>query len=182
VKRRYTIRAHRPDTGEADLDVVLHGAGPGARWGAEAARGERVQFQGPRGKLELRPASSHLLVGDESALPAIASIAEALPAGELAMAVVEIDGPADEVPLPGGSAASWVHRGDAAPGDAALLAGVLRELELPADLRAYLLGETRAMVELRALLEGRGVAHDAIFVKGYWNRGRPDRLAGRPPA
>ncbi len=48
--------------------------------------------------------------------------------------------------------------------------------------RAYLLGETRAMVALRALLEERGVPHDAIFVKGYWNLGRPDRLAGRAPS
>jgi hypothetical protein len=37
------------------------------------------------------------------------------------------------------------------------------------------------MVALRPLVEGRGIAHDAVFVKGYWNRGRPDRLAGRRP-
>ena len=45
----------------------------------------------------------------------------------------------------------------------------------------YLLGETRSMVALRALLEARGLAHEAIFVKGYWNIGRPDRIAGRRP-
>jgi NADPH-dependent ferric siderophore reductase len=43
------------------------------------------------------------------------------------------------------------------------------------------MGETRAMVTLRVALERRGVAHEAIFVKGYWNLGRPDRLAGRAP-
>jgi hypothetical protein len=37
------------------------------------------------------------------------------------------------------------------------------------------------MVALRPVVEGRGIAHDAVFLKGYWNRGRPDRLAGRPP-
>jgi len=36
-------------------------------------------------------------------------------------------------------------------------------------------------VALRALVEQRGLAHDAIFVKGYWNLGRPDRIAGRTP-
>jgi NADPH-dependent ferric siderophore reductase len=35
---------------------------------------------------------------------------------------------------------------------------------------------------LRSLLEARGMEHDAMFVKGYWNLGRPDRIAGRPPA
>ena len=45
----------------------------------------------------------------------------------------------------------------------------------------YLMGETRAMVALRNVLEQRGFAHEDIFVKGYWNLGRPDRLAGRSP-
>jgi NADPH-dependent ferric siderophore reductase len=44
-----------------------------------------------------------------------------------------------------------------------------------------LLGETRSMVALRSLLEERGVPHDAIFVKGYWNIARPDRIAGKAP-
>jgi NADPH-dependent ferric siderophore reductase len=38
------------------------------------------------------------------------------------------------------------------------------------------------MVTLRTVVEQRGIAHDAIFVKGYWNIGRPDRIAGRAPA
>jgi NADPH-dependent ferric siderophore reductase len=44
------------------------------------------------------------------------------------------------------------------------------------------MGETRSMVALRAVLEARGIAHEAIFVKGYWNVGRPDRIQGRSPA
>ncbi len=38
------------------------------------------------------------------------------------------------------------------------------------------------MVVLRGVLETRGIAHDAVFVKGYWNVGRPDRIAGRSPS
>ena len=77
MKRRYTIRHARPDAGELDLDVLLHGDGPGSRWGATAADGDEIAFQGPRGKLVLTDADWHLLCGDESALPAIAAIAEA---------------------------------------------------------------------------------------------------------
>ena len=75
-----------------------------------------------------------------------------------------------------------MHRGAQPPGGAELLLAARRGTD-PVDprARAYLLGETRAMVALRAHLEERGVAHDAIFVKGYWNLGRPDRLAGRAP-
>ena len=38
------------------------------------------------------------------------------------------------------------------------------------------------MVTLRSVLEQRGIDHDAVFVKGYWNIGRPDRIAGRAPS
>ena len=180
VKRRYTIRHARPESGELDLDVLLHGTGPGAQWGAAAAPGDEVSFQGPRGKLELRSARCHLLIGDESALPAIAAICEALPEAEPATALIEVQDASDELPVR--AETRWVHRGNTAPGGADLLAEALADVDLIENTHAYLLGETRAMVALRGLLEQRGIAHEAIFVKGYWNLGRPDRLAGRAPS
>lgn len=181
IKRRYTIRHARPATGELDLDVLLHGSGPGSHWAATARAGDEVEFQGPRGKLELRSAPWHLLAGDESALPAIAAICEAFPPEERATAVVEVRDRGDELSL--AAYTHWLHRGDAAAGTPDLLVRAVDQLELPAgNGRAYLMGETRAMVSLRGVLEARGVAHDAIFVKGYWNLGRPDRLAGRAPS
>jgi NADPH-dependent ferric siderophore reductase len=179
VKRRYTIRHARPAAGELDLDVLMHGDGPGARWGAAAQPGDVVEFQGPRGKLELRSASWHLLVGDESALPAIAGICEALAGREPAVAVIEVQDAADQLPV--AADVRWVHRGSAPAGGVDLLGNALDGLKAPVGAHAYLMGETRAMVALRSIVEARGVAHDAIFVKGYWNLGRPDRLAGRAP-
>ena len=181
VKRRYTIRHARPELGELDRDVLLHGAGAGSQWGESAAPGDAVEFQGPRGKLELHRAPWHVLCGDESALPAIASIAESLPAGERAVACIEVEGPADELPV--AAEVTWVHRGTHPPGTPDLLVPAAAQLQLPfADARAYLMGETRSMVALRGLFEDRGVPHEAVFVKGYWNLGRPDRIAGRLPA
>lgn len=181
VKRRYTIRRTRPEHGELDLDVALHGAGtgagplyggPGAQWGARAAPGDPISFQGPRGKLELRSAATHLLIGDESALPAIASITEALADDERAIAVVEIADAAEEQPLPCANVLCWVHRDGAPPGTPDHLLPVVAEIlgEIPVDgTRGYLMGETRTMVALRAVLESHGLDHDAIFLKGYWN-------------
>lgn len=181
VKRRYTIRHARPDTGELDLDVLLHGDSPGSRWGASASPGDAVEFQGPRGKLELRSASWHLLAGDESALPAIAAICAALPPGEDAHAFVEVQDGADELPIDGVDV-RWVHRGASAPGAPGPLLAAVSDFPLPAGAgRAYLMGETRSMVALRALVEQRGLDHDSVFVKGYWNLARPDRIAGRAP-
>lgn len=182
VKRRYTIRHARADTGELDLDVVLHGPGPGATWGASAQPGDTVEFQGPRGKLELTAADWHLLAGDESALPAIAAVCESLPAHETALAVIEVGDDSDELPLPPSTQVRWVHRRGAAIGTPTLLHAAIDALVTPPGSgHAYLMGETRSMVALRAVLEARGVAHEAIFVKGYWNIGRPDRIEGRSP-
>jgi NADPH-dependent ferric siderophore reductase len=183
VKRRYTIRHARPDTGELDLDVLLHGDGPGATWGASARPGDAVEFQGPRGKLELAPADWHLLAGDESALPAIAAVCEALPATEQALAFIEVGDESDELAMPSSAQVHWVHRRGADVGTPTLLRAAIDAVPTPSGSgHGYLMGETRSMVALRALLEARGVAHEAIFVKGYWNIGRPDRVEGRSPS
>lgn len=180
VKRRYTIRTARPDAGEHDLDVLLHGAGAGAAWGASARPGDEVRFQGPRGKLELRHAPWHVLCGDESALPAIAAITEALPEDEQSVAVVEVRDASDELPVAG--QVRWVHRHDRPPGTPDLLLAEAEQIKVPYDwAQYYLMGETRTMVALRALFEARGALHDSIFVKGYWNLGRPDRIRGTRP-
>lgn len=182
VKRRYTIRDSRPGSGELALDVLLHGDGPGAAWGATAAAGDSVEFQGPRGKLELSAADWHVLAGDESALPAIAAICEALPASERALALIEVGDASDELPLNATAEVHWVHRGHAPIGTPGLLAAAIDALPTPpGEGHGYLMGETRSMVALRSVLEARGLAHEAIFVKGYWNIGRPDRIAGRSP-
>ena len=182
VKRRYTIRAARPDTGELDLDVLLHGDWPGSAWGATARPGDPVSFQGPRGKLVLTRADWHLLVGDESALPAIAAICAALPPDERAIAVIEVQDAGDELPIERAQV-QWVHRGAAPPGTPDHLVPAVEALPWPSGTgHGYLLGETRSMVALRAVLEARGLPHEAIFVKGYWNIGRPDRVVGRTPS
>ena len=180
VKRRYTIRHARPDAGEADLDVLLHGSGAGSSWGEHAAPGDPLQFQGPRGKLEMRHAAHHVLCGDESALPAIAAITEALPADETAIAVIEVRDRADELPVR--ADVRWVHRRHHLPGTPDLLVAEAAKVEVPfAWAQFYLLGETRSMVALRALFEEHGALHDSIFLKGYWNIGRPDRMRGTTP-
>jgi NADPH-dependent ferric siderophore reductase len=180
VKRRYTIRHARAEAGELDLDVLLHGQWPGSSWGATAAVGDGIRFQGPRGKLELTSADWHLLVGDESALPAIAAVCEALPADEPALAVVEVQDATDELPVCADT--RWLHRGTRPPGTPDLLVPAVQSLALPTGRgHGYLMGETRSMVALRAVLEARGLAHESIFVKGYWNLARPDRIAGRSP-
>ena len=179
VKRRYTIRHSRSGLGEFDLDALLHGTAhsPGARWAATAQPGDAIAFVGPRGRLELTDAEWHLFVGDESALPAIAELVEALPHEQAAIAMLEVGDASDELPLcrPHGGALEthWIHRRRFQPGRPELLSFALAGLSSrPGTGHGYLLGESRAMVALRPRLRGLGLEDSAIYLKGYWNLGR----------
>jgi NADPH-dependent ferric siderophore reductase len=172
LRRRYTIRHARPDLGEWDLDVLLHGIGPGSAWAASAEPGQPVDFFAPRGRITLAEADWHLLVGDESALPAIAALAEALPAGTPAIAVIEVDGPEDELPI-AAAEVHWCHRRPLHPGTPDLLVPAVSALPTPAGRgQAYLLGESRTVVALRAAAAGHGIGVANSYVKGYWNHAR----------
>ncbi len=176
VKRRYTIRHFRPESAEIDVDALLHGhaRSPGAQWAATAAPGDPIQFFGPRGKLELRDADWHLFVGDESAVPAVEALIEALPPGQSVVALIEVGDPSDEMPVKGET--SWLHRGDQPPGSPDLLGAAIDTLATPPGRgRGYLLGESRVVAALRARMHAHGLANEDLYVKGYWNVGRPGR-------
>lgn len=87
--RTYTIRALRLQPAELDVDFVLHGVnGPASAWATHAQPGDRLQmvvpnkaYSGDPGGYEWLPPTGIrkvLLMGDETALPAIAGILEAL--------------------------------------------------------------------------------------------------------
>jgi NADPH-dependent ferric siderophore reductase len=170
VKRRYTIRHARPDSGEIDIDVLIHhGTGPGSRWAADAPIGSAAEISGPRGKLELRAADWHLFVGDEAALPAVAALTEALGPTASAIVLAEVDSEEDQVPLATASV-RWLARRGGPPGTPGLLTDALDTLVAPAGQgQAYLLGESRAMRAVREHLGAHGVTPERTFVKGYWN-------------
>jgi NADPH-dependent ferric siderophore reductase len=183
VKRRYTIRYARPEVGEVDIDALIHPHGPGGRWAGAVAAGDEIEFYGPRGHLELRPAQWHLFIGDEAGLPAIAALVEALGAlGSSATVLAEVTGTTDEIDElnRGPATVTWLHRGDQAPGEATRFVDALVALAPRADGRAYLLGESRAMVALRPALGALGLTADRSYVKGYWNRGRLNRPQSTP--
>lgn len=175
--RAYTVRAFDADAGELTVDVVYHGdeglAGP---WVATLRPGDPVHFTGPGGAYAPSPdADWHLLVGDESALPAIAVALERLPAGAPATVLVEISGPAEEQPLPspGQVRLTWLHRDDR-PVGAALVAAV-RALDFPPGVHAFVHGEATFVRELRRLLRvERKVPRERLSISGYWRRGVDD--------
>ncbi|WP_328343900.1 siderophore-interacting protein [Micromonospora sp. NBC_00421] len=176
--RAYTVRAWDASAGELTVDVVHHGdeglAGP---WAAGLRPGDEVLFTGPGGAYAPDPTADwHLLVGDESALPAIAAALERLPEGAPAVVLVEIADRAEEQPLrsPGAVALTWLHRGDRPVGEA--LVEAVRALEFPPGrVHAFVHGEATFVKELRRLLRvERSVPREALSISGYWRQGLDD--------
>ena len=172
VTRTYTVRAWDPDARELALDFVLHGdSGLAAQWALHARPGDELHFGGPGGAYRPDPdAGWHLLAGDESALPAIATALERIPAGAEFAAFVEIGDPADEQDVPG---ITWLHRG-AAPIGSALVPAVL-DLKFADDAHAFVHGEAGFVRELRRYLRvERSVPRERLSVSGYWRLGHDE--------
>jgi len=128
--RTYTVRAVRPELAEVDVDMVLHGvSGPASRWAVEAGPGSQAILLGPNadhdgahGGIDFHPpahADCLLLGGDETAVPAIASILSRLPADTVGEALLEVPAGDDMLDLvaPAGMRVTWLARDGAVHGD-----------------------------------------------------------------
>ena len=169
VRRDYTPRHHGAARRELTLDFVLHGEGPAATWAAQAAPGQQVTIAGPRGSFIIPlDYDWHLLVGDETALPAIARRLEELPASTRAIAIAQVADAADRRELRSAAAlqVSWVS-------DTAALLDSLRALQLPpGDGYAWCAAEAKVSAEARGVLvQDKGHDRHAIRAAAYWKHG-----------
>ena len=175
VSRDYTPRRYDAAAQELDIDFSLHGEGPAARWAAAARPGQRLAIGGPRGSFVVSGDFDwYLLVGDETALPAIARRLEELPAAARAFVIAEVDDAANELPLHSAATLQvrWVHRDGAAAGSDALLSAALSGFSPPAGTGyTWVAAESNVARSLRTQLLARG--HDKRWLKaaGYWKRG-----------
>lgn len=173
--RTYTVRGFDPEARELVLDFVHHGdrglAGP---WAARLTEGDEVLLVGPGGGYApSADADWHLLVGDESALPAIGNALEAMPDGADARVFVLVEDENEHLPLVTKADAQvrWLHRSRSDD-----LVAAVRELEFPAgDVHAFVHGEAGFVRDLRRYLLGeRGVDRERVSISGYWRRGADD--------
>jgi NADPH-dependent ferric siderophore reductase len=184
VRRRYTIRSLDRADQLLTLNIVRHDDGPGERWVQKVKPGDRIEGIGPRGKITTRPdADWHLLMGDESAMPAILAMTESLPGDAQATLVIEVPVPEDEQELlaPARTRLSWLHRLGRPAGDPDGLAAEAADIELPAGHgHAYLFGEAAVVLKLREILASRGLGQEQMSPKAYWGRGRGNAGHGEP--
>lgn len=177
--RRESIRRWDADAREVTIDLVTHGdSGFAGRFAAYAKPGDRLQMAGPSGGYAPNPdADWHLLIGDESALPAVGAALDAMPPGAPVLVVAVVDGPEDEFELTtvGNPEIVWVHRqGHVDEADA--LVKVVADLTFPTGVpHAFVHGEAGEVRAVRKhLIADRGVPRDGQSISPYWRREHTD--------
>lgn len=184
VVRNYTIREYRPagsgffgDTAEIDIDFAFHGdIGPASAWADAASSGDKVALLDEGCIYNPTPDCTwQLLVGDESALPAIAGILETADADLRAEVFIEIPNTEDKQDLPQLAHVNvhWIIREDTdtKPGTLALEAVRVAELP-PGPSYTFVAGEQALTTGLRRhLVNDRKFPKTDITFTGFWRDG-----------
>ncbi len=176
VMRDYTPRRFDPKTATLTIDFALHQAGPATSWASRASPGDTIEIGGPRKSNVLADDFDwYLLVGDETALPAIGRRVEELRAGVRVITLVVVETiaerqtfttSADWTPL-------WIPRAGLTEDDGTLLHLALADHEaLPGDGYIWIAAEASVARSLRALVsEDWGHPREWTKSSGYWVRG-----------
>lgn len=178
VLRTYTVRAHDPATGDLTLDILLHeGAGAAHDWALNLTPGQAFGILGPGGKW--RPQADHtrfLLIGDASALPAIARALEEAPRAAHLEVFLEVEDASLRAVLPEhpGAEVMWVDPAGALPGSR-LVAAVREAHPQTEGTAVFLHGNAEMVRDLRRTLLGEwGLDRGALSASGYWRHGCTD--------
>lgn len=177
--RDYTPRHYDNEKKTLTLDFVLHGDGPASGWAETAKPGDMLGVGGPRGSFVLRGDFDwYLLVGDETALPAIARRLEELPRDAKAIALIEVadTNEIQTIDTPADAEVKWVSREGGEPGDPSLLLAAAQTIDLPkGDGYVFVAGESAMSKGVRKyLVEECGHNPDWIKAAGYWQAGTQD--------
>ena len=175
--RDYTPRAWDAAGETLTIDFAVHEAGPATAWALGARPGDPLEIGGPRGSLVVADDFDHyLLVGDETALPAIGRRVEGLRPGVPVTTLVVVDD-ADETQTFATRAdwrPIWVARSGRDRDDAALLREALDKWAPPqGDGYVWIAAEAEAARALKAhMLEERGHPKAWLKAAGYWVSGK----------
>jgi NADPH-dependent ferric siderophore reductase len=178
VMRDFTPRAFDLAKGVLWIDFAMHDAGPATEWAASARIGDTLQIGGPRGSAIVPDDFDwHLLVGDETALPALARRVEELPPGA-SVAVYAIVAANEDVMTfqsPADLVQTWIVR-EGGSDDATLLRTALDTFTPPpGDGFVWIAAEGGVARALRQyMVEERGHPREWMKAAGYWARGKAD--------
>ncbi|MGL5864863.1 MAG: siderophore-interacting protein [Dermatophilaceae bacterium] len=176
--RWYTIRSHDRAAARVDVDIVTHGdSGPGSAWACRVRPGDPVGLRASGALYRgLEVGGRQVLVADETAVPSVAAVLEAMggpavAAGHGVEVYVEVPDLAVLAAYDLGDARVHVRRG--APGSA-LLPALDRQLAAGGApvTYAWACGESDLAAGARRVLVRHGVDRRSIYFCGFWKVGQ----------
>ena len=175
--RDFTPRRFDRDRRHLAIDFALHETGPATQWAESAKVGDTLEIGGPRGSSVVPDDFDwYLLIGDETALPAIGRRVEELREGvPVATFVVTEPGESQIFETRARWTPYWIAR-DAGTDDAALLRDALATYHLPTgEGFVWIAAEASVARTLRTyIIDARGQPKSWTKAAGYWKRGLAD--------
>ena len=172
--RDFTPRRFDKSLGMLTIDFALHEAGPATDWATSAQIGDTLQIGGPRGSIVVPDDFDwYLLIGDETALPAIGRRVEELRAGVPVTTFALGDaGESHDFPTMAIWTPHWVARNGASD-DALLLRKALANYTLPpGEGFVWIAAEASVARSVRShVVEDLGHPRQWTKAAGYWKRG-----------
>ncbi len=170
--RTYTPRRYDEATNTLEIQFAMHSEGPASDWALSAKPGDSLAVAGPGGRFDLDPTAKRWwIAGDESAIPAIAMLLEALPADAAAEVHIEVADAEDELALDSDADVSitWHHRESGAFGAELLAAAAAAELAQGTHVWVGCEASTVRTIRRHALEAAQ--PRDALTTRGYWRLG-----------
>lgn len=181
--RDYTPRWWDHEAGELAIDFVLHGDhGIAGAWAARAQPGDALTVGGPRGSFVVADDyDGYVLIGDETALPAISRWMEKLPTSAEVQVFIEVADEDERQELVQGDNVRihWLERNGFPAATSTLLEDALVDFEAPeGDVFYWIATESRRARMMRKFFEGHlAIPRDWIRSTGYW-KAHPDDTDG----
>ncbi len=180
ITRTYSVRYFCPRTNQLQVDFVLHGErSPASGWASQARPGDYLGIAGPGGPDPLlAPARHHVLVGDLTALPAIAALLEQLPPDAEAMAFLWVASEDKKIPLvhPPAVRVHWlVSRQQECAGCVGDTVRQAVPQTWKGSLSAFIAGENSMVLQVRDYLrEAFSLTRRNMYAVPYWHYGQDE--------
>ncbi|MBM6591767.1 siderophore-interacting protein [Brevibacterium sp. RIT 803] len=173
--RDYTVSSVDADSNSFTVDVVRHDSGLAAEWAFSASVGDSLKFAGPKSSAGISEGIDfHLLVADETALPAVRRWLETAPVGTSGHVIVEVPTAEDiqEISTAADVEIDWLIRSGTSPGGSTLMYEAVKNLVLPVGRTyAWCAGEALTIAPIRRHLRRElGLPKEDVEVIGYWRK------------
>ncbi len=175
--REYTPRRFDTAARTLIIDFAVHDAGPATSWALKAQAGDTIEIGGPRGSALLHGRIDHwLLIGDETAIPAIGRRIEEAAPGVTLTSVMAIAADQDRQSFEGRATHReiWVTRPVSDSANAQPLITALNQIELLPATFVWIAAEAKVAKAIRTYMtDTRGLPAGWFRASGYWQMGEP---------